>query len=157
MKTKLILAAFAAILPFVSPSFAADEHDHEHHEKIAGPNGGRVITSVEPHLEFFRQDDGKVKITAVDEEGKVIPLGGTEVSVTGGDRSKPAKLTFAKEGDSMISDKAFPEGKNLPVVLRVKSSEDAQPVYERFTLNLSECPECDHLEYACTCDHDHEH
>ncbi|GAA5481249.1 hypothetical protein [Haloferula sargassicola] len=152
MKTKMILAACAALL---SPLSQAEEPHH--HEKITAPNGGRVLTSVEPHLEFYRMDDGKVKITAVDDDGKVRPIGDTEVTVTGGERSKPTRLTFSKNGDALISDKAFPEGKSLPVVVRIKTSADAKPVYERFSLNLATCPECEHPEYACSCEHDHDH
>ncbi len=154
MKKTSILAAIAAFV-LGSVSFAADDHDHGH--KIAGPNGGRVITSVEPHLEFLRRDDGKVKITAVNDEGEPRPIGDTVVSVTGGERSNPTKLTFSKDGDALISDKAFPEGKNLPVVVSIKTSPDAKTVYERFSLNLADCPGCEHQEYACTCEHDHDH
>lgn len=150
MKTKLILAACAALLS--QPVLAGEDH---HHEKVAGPNGGRILTSVEPHLEFYRMDDGKLKITAVDDHGKAVAIGDVEVAVTGGDRSNPTKLTFAKDGEALVSDKAFPEGKSLPVVVRIKSSADAKPVYERFKLNLANCPECEHAEYACICDHDH--
>ena len=49
------------------------------------------------------------------------------------------------------------EGNNLPVIVQIKSKPDAKTVIEKFTLNLSDCPGCDYLEYACTCDHgDHE-
>lgn len=133
---------------------AHEGHDHgDHTKKIAGPNGGRVITSVEPHLEFFFTKDRKVKITAVDDAGKAVALGEHVVTVTGGSRSKPTRMSFTKDGDSLISDKAFPEGNMLPVIVQIKATPDAKTMIEKFTLNLSDCPTCEHAEYACTCDH----
>lgn len=133
----------------------AESKEHADHDakKIAGPNGGRVLTGVEPHLEFFVTKDRKVKITAVDDAGKAVALGEQSVTVTGGDRSKPTQMSFTKEGESLISDNAFPEGNNLPVIVQIKAKPDAKAVIEKFTLNLSDCPTCEHAEYACTCAH----
>ena len=153
MKTRHLLTLVAtAALGLAGPATAAPGHDHEH--KIAGPNGGRVITSVEPHLEFFLTKDRKVRITAVDDDGKAIDLGEQTVRLTGGSRSNPTRLSFAKDGNSLVSDKAMPEGNRLPVVLQIKTAPDAKTVIEKFILNLNDCPGCEHLEYACTCDHD---
>lgn len=184
MKTKphQNITALTAALAFAlaGTSFAEEEHDHKGHDhaehkeekkddheghdhgahakKIAGPNGGRVLTGVEPHLEFFVTKDRKVKITAVDDHGKAIPLDKQSVTVTGGSRSNPTRMSFAKDGESLISDKAFPEGNMLPVVVQIKAKPDAKTVIEKFTLNLSDCPTCEHAEYACTCDHGgHDH
>ena len=54
--TFLSAVAIAAVSTF--SAVAEDEHDHE--KKIAGPNGGRIITSVEPHVEFLVTKDSKV-------------------------------------------------------------------------------------------------
>ncbi len=138
-----------------------DEHDHgdedhgHHHAGEAGPNGGRVIASMEPHLEFLVTGDRKVQLTALDDDLKAIPLGTLGASLTGGDRSNPTRMTFATEGNSLISDVAFPEGNDFPVILQVKTAPDTEPATERFNLNLAECPDCENLEYACTCDHEH--
>lgn len=180
MKTKPYqnITALTAALAFAlaGPAFAEEKHDehkgHDHAEhkeggkddhneqdhgdhakKIAGPNGGRVITAIEPHLEFFVTKDRKVKITAVDDEGKAVALGEQSVTVTGGSRTSPTKMSFTKDGESLISDKAFPEGNNLPVIVQIKATPDAKTVIEKFTLNLSDCPSCEHAEYACTCAH----
>ena len=91
MKPYQKIAALAAVfsLGLVGSIYAEDKHDHgdhdghdhgKHAKKIAGPNGGRVLTGVEPHLEFFLTKDRKVKITAVDDDGKAVELG--EQSVT---------------------------------------------------------------------------
>jgi hypothetical protein len=149
---KHILTTIVA-LALAGAAAAAPGHDHEH--KIAGPNGGRVITSVEPHLEFFLTKERKVKITAVDDDGKAIALGGQTVTLTGGSRSNPTRLSFAKEGDSLVSDKAMPDANHQPVVLQIKVKPDARTVIEKFILNLDDCPGCEHQEYACTCEHAH--
>ncbi|MCB1132157.1 MAG: hypothetical protein KDN05_13595 [Verrucomicrobiae bacterium] len=159
MKTKLILTAIVAataLLATPAALRAEDGHDHaghDHAKTIAGPNGGRVLTSVEPHLEFFVTADRKVKITPVDDEGKAVPLGEQSVTVIGGSRSKPTRMSFTKDGGSLVSDKAFPEGNEMPVVVQIKTKPDAKAVIEKFNLNLNECPTCEHKEYACTCAH----
>ena len=135
-----------------------DDHEgHDHGEKMAGPNGGRILTEVEPHLEFFVTKDRKVKISAVDDHGKAIPLAKQSVDVIAGDRKNPIRMKFKKDGNSLVSDKAFPEGNDFPVIVSIKVSEDAKKVREKFNLNLRDCPTCDYLEYACTCDHGHDH
>ena len=72
-----------------------------------------------------------------------------------GDRAKPTKLTFEKTLTGYISKEKLPDGKNIPTVLRVKSSKDGKTETIRFNINLNDCPGCEFLEYACTCDHDH--
>ncbi len=167
MKTKQYqkLTALAAAFSLALAGFTfaeakrdyGDPKEHADHEakKIVGLNGGRILTCVEPHLEFFVTKDRKVKITAVDDAGNAVPLGGQSVTVTGGSRTNPTRMSFTKEGDSLISDKAFPEGNNLPVIVQIKAVPDAKTAIEKFTLNLSDCPSCAHAEYACTCTHGH--
>jgi hypothetical protein len=68
-------------------------------------------------------------------------------------------MTFKKDGNSLVSDKAFPAGNDFPVVVSIKASPEGKKVRSKFNLNLADCPSCDYLEYACTCDHgedDHE-
>ena len=131
------------------------DHDHEHGGIEDGPNGGRLLTTVEPHLEFFVTDDRKVQITSVNEEEKAQPIGEQIVKVIGGSRSNPIRLSFAKKGDVLMSDIAFPEGNDFPVVVQIKNTPDGETVTEKFNLNLVQCPECPNKEYACTCDHAH--
>lgn len=165
--TQQTLKSFAALATVFSfgvgtPALQAEEKDHDHdkheehgdHEKNeAGPNGGKVIHEVEPHLEFFVTKDRKVQITALGEDGKAVPIGEQSIRVTGGDRSNPTRMTFEKKGDVLVSDTAFPEGNDFPVVVQIKPKSDAKTVIEKFNLNLSDCPTCDYKEYACTCDH----
>ncbi|MGJ8641856.1 MAG: hypothetical protein ACSHX9_00480 [Luteolibacter sp.] len=166
--TKITLAASIIAFAFAGAgTLIAEEKGHEgheghdhaehaeegHEEAKAGPNGGKVIHEVEPHLEFFVTEDRKVRITALDEGGKAAPIGEQSVSIIAGDRSNPTRMAFAKEGEVLVSDKAFPEGNDFPVVVQIKTTPDAKTVIEKFNLNLMDCPTCEHQEYACTCDH----
>ena len=150
MKTKISILLAILALPF--PNAA---EDHVHAKKEAGPSGGRVVISVTPRYEFFVTPEKKVKITFLGDDGKAVPAKDQIVTATGGDRTAPTKLTFAKDGDSLVSNKPLPEGKELPIVVQVKVTPDAKTVSEKFTVNFAICPECKHPEYACTCDHHH--
>ncbi len=154
-----MLAAAGVATAAPDPSGEKDDHDHphEHGKKAAGPNGGRVITSVKPYLEFFVTKDRKVRITAVDDHNKAIALTGQSVKVIGGSRSNPTRMHFKKVDETLVSDIAFPKGNDFPVVVRIKTSPDAKTVLEKFHINLDKCPECKLDEYACICDHGHEH
>jgi len=143
MKTNIIaIAAFCAGITFASAA-----------EKITAPNGGRIISSVEPKAEFVVTADKKVEIRFLDAAGKVVAPGDQTANVIMGDRANPTKLAFTKDGDKLVSDKTVPEGKDLPVVLQIRAKEGEKAVTEKFNLNLSNCPTCSHAEYACSCDH----
>jgi hypothetical protein len=162
MKTKIVLLITFLGLALVPAMPAAEKekekekkHDHDHAKREAGPNGGRVIHSVEPHYEFFVTEDRKVKITFLGEDKKAIAAAAQTVSAIGGKRSKPTKMVFASDGGSLVSDQPLPEGNMVPIVLTVKVSPDAKAVTEKFNIDFSDCPTCDFKEYACTCDHEH--
>jgi hypothetical protein len=140
-------------LAFVVPTFAAEKG---HAKQIAGPNGGRVLTAVEPHLEFYVTKDRKVEISALTEDLKPSKLAGQVISVTAGDRTKPTKLELKEEGGKLVSTNTLPSGNDFPVSVSVKASGAGKAVYAKFNLNLEKCPTCKNLEYACICDHDHE-
>ncbi len=162
MKSLLITLLLAAA-PF------AIAHDGDHgqtkkaasHQQETAPNGGRLIRGVEPHAEFLFTSERKVEIRFV-KDGAVVAPAGQIVTLIGGDRANPTRLSFAAEGDKLVSSDALPEGDNLPIILQFRSSADAKPVTERFTLNLAKCSECERAEYACVCEHgegdrDHKH
>jgi hypothetical protein len=150
MKTKLLTTLLTLTLAFFAN--AADKHDHEHGGK-AGPTGGKLITEVEPHVEFFVNKDKKVEIRFVDDDNKVVAPGEQVINVTLGDRNAPTKLSFTKDGDKLISDKAVPEGNDLPTVVQIKAKAGEKSVTEKFNLNLNDCPTCKNKEYSCTCEH----
>lgn len=152
---KSITLTLLATLVLTSAGFSA-EKEHKHDKRPEGPNGGRVITDVEPHLEFLVTKDRKVEITALTEDLKPTKLSGQVISVTAGDRSKPTKLEFKEEGGKLVSSNALPEGNDYPVSVGIKTDAKAKPVYEKFNLNLENCPTCKHQEYACICAHSHD-
>jgi hypothetical protein len=129
-----------------SPAFA-------HGKNVAGPNGGRLITALDPHAEFFVTAERKVQITFVGNDGKAVAPAGQIVVVTAGERSAPTKLTFTQVGGVLLSDQTLPEGNNFPAVVQIKATPDAKAVAARFNVNLSICPGCSKAEYACTCGH----
>ena len=141
MKTK-IAAIILASLTFASAA-----------EKIKAPNGGRIIAAVEPHAEFLVTKDKKIEIRFLDDAGKVIAPAAQTASVVMGDRAAPTKLAFTLDGDKLVSDKAVAAGDNLPVVLTLKTTPEAKAIITKFNLNMSSCPECKLIEYACICDH----
>lgn len=152
MKTNRILPLAIALLTSLT---AHAGKDHSHEKKIAGPNGGRILTSIEPHAEFFVTADRKVQITFVDDEFKAIAPAEQVVAVTTGERSAPVKMSFTKTGNALLSEQTVPEGNNFPVVVQIKTSPAAKATVEKFTLNLSNCPDCKLAEYACICPHAH--
>ena len=156
MKSKLITTLLTLALAFSVNAADKDKHDHEEHAGKAGPTGGKLITEVEPHVEFFVNKDKKVEIRFIDDDMKVVAPGEQVISVTLGDRSAPTKLSFTKDGDKLISDKAVPEGNDLPTVVQIKAKAGEKSVTEKFNLNLNDCPTCKNKEYACTCAHGEE-
>jgi hypothetical protein len=152
MKTTRILPIAIAIISSLT-LHAGPNHSHE--KKEAGPNGGRILTAIEPHAELLVTADRKVQITFVDDKGKAIAPAEQVVTVTTGERSAPLKMTFTKTETTLLSEQTVPEGNNFPVVVQIKTSPDAKPIVEKFTLNLSTCPDCKYAEYACICSHTH--
>lgn len=132
-------------------------HDHGKEEKKAGPNGGRILKKVIPHIEFFVTKEGKVQLTYLDNAGKAIEPKDFKITLVGGQRTSPTYLKFSKKGNVFLSDKSLPKGNNYPVVIQIKADAESRTIRERFNLNLSDCPSCDYKEYACTCDHAHGH
>ena len=150
---KLNFRTIASILTltasFTMPALAADKH-------TTGPTNGRLITSVEPHVEFLITKDKKIELRFVNDANKVVAPGEQEVTVTLGERAKPTKLTFTKEGDKLVSSGPIPDGNDYPTVVQIRAKAGAKPVNEKFNLDLTKCPTCSNAEYHCKCDHDHE-
>lgn len=153
MKTKHLLTILTTALLVLS-AHAGPGHGHGS-EREAGPNGGRVLTTIDPHAEFLVTPDRKVQITFLGEDGKAIASAGQIITVTTGDRQAPTKLTFIAEDGKFLSEQKIPEGNDLPTVVQIKTAPDAKAAVERFNLNLANCSGCKLPEYACTCAHSH--
>lgn len=172
-KSKLLLVGISLVSLGLSQAYSDDSHDqgahdghkhadhegHKHDEagakedSIKTPNGGKLLTSVEPHAELFVTEERKIQITFLDEDGKIIPVEEQSVSVICGDRQSPTRLSFAKNNGVLISENTLPDGDNIPAIIQIKSSSDAKKVTERINLNLAKCSTCENAEYACTCSH----
>jgi len=150
LATKLIAVALMGLAG--TPAFGQHE-GHDHEEAAAGPNGGRLVRSVEPHFEFLVTEDRHVRITFLDDALKPKAPEGEVVTVTGGDRSNPTRLGFEVADGVLLSDGPLPEGNDFPIVVQVKADGNAKTQFERFTLNSNKCPTCEHAEYACICEH----
>jgi hypothetical protein len=131
-----------------------DAHHDDGEKSEEGPNGGRLITSVEPAVEFIVQEDRTVAIQLLDENRNPVTPTDQLITLIGGERTNPTTLAFARQGNRLVSDQPIPEGASVPVVLQIMASANAAVVREKFNANLSECPTCDYQEYACVCGHD---
>jgi hypothetical protein len=136
-------------------SHSASDHGHEHatQPKVVGPNAGRIVASVDPHLEFFVTTDRFVQITFIDHDGKFVPATDQQVFLIGGDRSAPVKIEFVKSEGMLRSTEALPEMKSMPIVLQIKATGTAKTIREKFYLSMNQCPSCSFKEYACVCGH----
>ena len=156
-------SAFLAALclcAFIQPGWAEKgdkKHDHDHHHaKMVGPNGGRVLHEVHPHAELLVTKDRKLQLTFLTEKGKATVPGEQTMTVICGKRTSPTRMSFARKGNSFLSDKALPKGLRIPTVIQIKMAPGKKSTIIRLNLNLKDCPDCDFLEYACVCEH-HEH
>lgn len=148
MKTlpKLLLSVFTVLGLAVIPAFA-------HGKNEAGPNGGRLLTAVNPHVEFFVTKERRIQFTFLDEHDKPTAPAAQTVTVTTGSRAAPTVLSFSRQGTVLLSDAPLPAGNNLPAVIQLKPAPDAPEVVVKFNINLATCGECQHAEYACICGH----
>ena len=161
---KILLIATLAIFGTSYCYATAGHHDgnggHSHgvskvaaQEVQGGPNGGRLITIVDPHMEFLVTPERFVQLTFLGRDGQVVPVADQVVSAIGGDRSAPTKVEFVKNEGGLISTAALPEMKRMPIILQIKVTPDVTRVRETFYLNMSNCPSCEYKEYACICGH----
>ena len=118
-----------------------------------GPTNGRLLTDVKPHVEFLVTPEKKVELRFVDDANKVVAPAAQEITVTLGERARPTKLTFTREGDKLVSSGPIPEGNDYPTVVQIREKAGAKPVNVKFNLDLNKCPTCENAEYNCKCDH----
>ncbi len=171
MKKKILLTlSLITALPMLALAHANDDHakhDHSNHDHAghdhgsgeaaqqkAGPNGGRLISSVEPPLEFWVTPENRVQITFLNDKGEAIAPAQQEVSFVGGSRLNPTRLSFEEKDGVLVSTEVLSSKESIPVILTIKPGPDARSVREKFNLNFSQCPTCSYLEYACICGHD---
>mgnify|MGYP001582854534 CR=1 FL=1 len=127
---------------------------------LAGPKGGKIVTTAAPHAEFFVEKDRKVAITFYDQNLKTLTLTGQVVTATAEAKTGKVGLEFAAKGGALVSNVALPKGDDYTVVLQVRDTASARPKIYRVEFHDEVCKECKRAEYACACedagkDHDH--
>lgn len=113
-----------------------DHHKHHHHASMVGPNGGKVIHEVHPHIEVFVTKDRKLQITFLSEAGKAISPGKHTVKAICGKRTSPTRMRFARKGQSFLSGQSLPNGKKIPTVIHIERGAGKKPSIIRLNLDL---------------------
>ena len=98
-----------------------------HGDIKVGPTNGRLLTEVEPHVEFLVTKARTVELRFVDDANKVVTPAGQEITVTLGERSNPTKLTFKQEGDKLVSSGPIPAGDEMPTVVQIRPTKGQKP------------------------------
>lgn len=128
---------------------------------IAGPKGGRILTSEAPHVEFFVQQDRTVLVSFYDKDLKPVASAGQVVTATAEAKTGKVNLSFSPKDGALVSGAPLPEGDGYRVVVQVRDSAQAKPKNYRIEYHAEGCGECKRAEYACICDdagnaHDHD-
>jgi hypothetical protein len=144
MKLKQLLVL--CTLPLVASLASAAE------KIVAGPKGGRLLDTT-PKAEFFVTPERKVEITFYDASLKATDPGAKVVVVNAEPAAGRQAVEMEKTASGYVSKAPLPAGEPYRLVVQVKDSADAKPKNFRIDLNLANCDECDHPEYACTCGH----
>ncbi|MDO8539663.1 MAG: hypothetical protein Q7S40_04420 [Opitutaceae bacterium] len=153
MKTnlrQLLLVSFT--LAACAVAFAA--------KPLAGPKGGKILTTDAPHAEFFVEKNRTVTITFYDTSLKPIPLTGQVVTGVAEAKTGKVGLEFSAKGGALVSNFPLPKGDDYTVVLQVRETASARPKVYRVQFHDEVCDECKRAEYACVCDDagkEHEH
>ncbi|MFT4901735.1 MAG: hypothetical protein ACI81V_001010 [Lentimonas sp.] len=148
--TLLFAALLCSNLLPAGPSHGDSDHAHA---GLTAPNGGRLVQTVEPHLEFLLLPDRFVQISFVNDAGELVAAAEQSIRLVGGDRSHAIRVGFERVGTVLRSTQAMPDLADMPIILQIKTDPSAGTVLEKFYLNTFTCGGCDLAEYACTCGH----
>lgn len=118
----------------------------------AGPKGGRLLDVAPLKAEFFVNADRTAEVVFYDEALKAVAPGSHVVAVIAEAPAGRAVLDMAVTPTGFRATQPLPEGEPYRVVVQVRATADAKPQNFRIDLNLAECAECSHAEYACTCE-----
>jgi len=142
MKTKSLLIA---VLLAVTTAFASEK-------TAAGPRGGRMLIADPIRAEFFVTAERRVEISFYDQAGQSVSQGTATVTVTAETPDGRVTLPLVPEDAALVSTEPLPPGEPYRVVVQVRPAPGARPSNFRIELALHECGECQHAEYACTCE-----
>jgi hypothetical protein len=119
---------------------------------IAGPKGGRIVTTEAPHVEFFVEKDRTVAVTFYDAALKPVAPGAQVISVIAEAKAGKAQFALEKTATDFVSNQPLPEGDDYTVVVQVRDAAGAKPKNYRVLFHDEICKECKRAEYACICD-----
>jgi len=126
-------------------------HAHAHGDIELGPNGGLLLEFSENqtlHGEVTLTN-GVFRVALLDQDRKPVALAGQTLTVTGGDRNRPARPEVKQEGNHFT----FPalQGDQYLLVLQFRPKPDQRPVTARFTFDATLCGDCRKQEWLCAC------
>jgi hypothetical protein len=124
---------------------------------LAGPKGGKIVTTEAPHVEVFVEKNRAVTVTFYDANLKPIAPAGHVVTGVAEAKTGKVGLVFAAKGGALVSNVALPAGDDFPVVLQVRDTTSARPKIYRVQFNGEICDECKRAEYACICEDGGQH
>lgn len=133
-------------------SHDSENNSHES-EKPKGPNGGRLVDTETIKYEVLILDDRSVEIRILDQAFEIIPHSVVSASIIAGDRTAPTEISFSpKDEKTLLSHSKLPEGDKIPVIVTIHHKESGKEMnVEKFYADMTSCPTCPFLEYACIC------
>lgn len=144
MKTIRHLAFASFALLATAAAFAA--------KPLAGPKGGKLLTTAAPHAEFFVEKDRTVTVTFYDAALQPLAPGTQVVSAIAEAKSGKVTLAFAPTTAGFVSKTKLPDGDDYTVVVQIRAAADTKPTNYRVLFHDELCADCKRAEYACTCD-----
>lgn len=119
----------------------------------AGPKGGRLLDTAPHQAEFFVTKERRVEVTFYDAARKPVAPGTQVLTVIAEPKSGRMPLDLEKTATGFRSTQPLPAGEPYRVVVQVREDPTSRPKNYRIEFNLETCAECQHAEYACTCEH----
>lgn len=124
-----------------------------HAEKvIAGPKGGRLLAAEPQQAEFFVTADRRAEVTFYDAALKPTPVQEQVVTLIAETAVGKIPIELRKTETGFVSVAPLPTGDPYRLVMQVRPKAGAKPQNFRINLNLEQCAECKHPEYACICE-----
>lgn len=121
-------------------------------QPLAGPKGGRIVTTEAPHAEFFVEKDRTVVVSFYDAGLKPVPAAGQVVTAVAETKSGKVNLTFTERNGALVSTAKLPDGDDYNVVVQIRENATARPKNYRVFFQDEICRDCKRAEYACTCE-----
>ncbi len=118
----------------------------------AGPRGGRLLDTAPLKTEFVVGADRHLELITYDASMAAASAGGQVFTVVAEPASGKSPVALEKTAHGFRSAAPLPLGDPYRVVVQARSAEGAPPKNFRLELNLTSCAECNHAEYACTCE-----